>query len=555
MGQEMPFIQRLVASFSAVGMIFGLVLFCASLTPSLLPREFIVQGVLSGVVFAVGYGIGKAGHWLWNFMELRDVAGRLFRVLTWILVVALILVAICTLNQMTTWQNSIRLLMEMEPIDSAYPVTVFWVSTVTALVVILLVRFILFSASRVVNAINRYLPRRIAIVLGGTAFALLLTSFVDGVILKASLHLTDESFAAMNRLLDDEYDPPQDDRASGSARSLITWSDVGRNGKRFVITGPTKEEISAVLGREAMQPIRVYAGFDTGETLKERAQIALAELKRVGGFDRSALIIATTTGTGWLDPSAVNSVEFIYAGDIATVALQYSYLPSWLTMMVEPGLSRRAANKLFNAVYGYWTTLPHDTRPKLYLHGLSLGALGSEDSADLVTMIADPINGALWSGPPFSSTLWGTVTRERNPISPQWRPIFRNSAMIRFMTQDGFSNLAGAEWGSLRIVYLQHASDPMSFFSPHLAYGRPDWLGSERGRDVSSSLRWFPIVTFFQVGFDIPMATSVPLGYGHNFAPANYIDAWIEVTQPKNWIAADTVKLKSHFIGFDPHPL
>jgi len=51
------------------------------------------------------------------------------------------------------------------------------------------------------------------------------------------------------------------------------------------------------------------------------------------------------------------------------------------------------------------------------------------------------------------------------------------------------------------------------------------------------------------------MATSVPLGYGHNFAPANYIDAWIEVTQPKNWNAADTVKLKTHFIGFDPSPL
>ncbi len=359
----------------------------------------------------------------------------------------------------------------------------------------------------------------------------------------------------MNRLLDDEYDPPQDDKASGSAHSLIAWSDIGQNGKRFVVARPSKEEISAVLGSQAMQPIRVYAGFDTGDTLKQRAQIALAELKRVGGFDRSTLIIATTTGTGWLDPSAVNPVEFIHAGDIAIVALQYSYLPSWLTMMVEPGLSRRAANVLFNAVYGYWTTLPHDTRPKLYLHGLSLGALGSEDSADLVTMIADPINGALWSGPPFSSTLWSTVIRGRNPVSSQWRPIFRDSAMIRFMTQDGFPSLAGAEWGPLRIVYLQHASDPMSFFSPHLAYVRPDWLGSVRGRDVSPSLRWFPLVTFLQVGFDIPMATSVPLGYGHNFAPASYIDAWIEVTQPQNWSAADTVKLKSHFIGFDPHAL
>jgi len=533
----------------------GLALFCASLTPSLLPRTFVAQGILSGVVFAKGYGIGKAWHWIWKFMQLRDVTGRLARIVTWILLAALILTAIYTLNQMTTWQNSIRLRMEMALIDNAYPVTVLGVASGTALLVILLARLLLSAATQAVGAINRYLPWRIAIVLGGTAFALLFMSFVNGVIIKSALHAVDESFAAMNRLLDDKYDPPQDNRASGSARSLIAWSDIGRNGKRFIADGPTKAEIAAVLGRRATQPIRVYAGFDTGDTLEERAQIALAELKRVGGFHRSILVIATSTGTGWLDPSAMDSLEFIHAGDITTVTLQYSYLPSWLTLMVEPELSRQAANALFKAVYGHWITLPHDGRPELYLHGLSLGALGSEDSTDLITTIADPINGALWSGPPFLSTLWSAVTRNRNPGSPQWRPVFRDSTAIRFMTQDGFPDLAGAQWGPLRIVYLQHASDPMSFFSLGLAYARPDWLGPIRGRDVSPYFRWFPIVSFFQTAFDIPMATNVPLGYGHNFAPADYIDAWIEVTQPKNWIATDTARLKTHFIGFNPSPL
>jgi uncharacterized membrane protein len=551
----MSFIQRILTSISFVGLIFGLTLFCASLTPSLLPRESVDQGVLSGFVFASGYGIGMVGHGIWTFMGLKDVTGRFAGVLTWVPVLALVGMSVYTLTLMKDWQNSIRLLMEMAPIESAYPFTVLCIATVTALVVILLAYLVLYAATRLVNAISRYLPHRVAIVLGSTVFVLFLMSFIDGVILKASLHVMDKSFAAMNRLLDDEYETPQDDRASGSAQSLIAWIDIGRNGKRFVADGPTEDEISAVLGREAMQPIRVYAGFDTGDTLKERAQIALAELKRVGGFDRSTLIIATATGTGWIDPSAVNSVEYIHAGDIATVTLQYSYLPSWLTLMVEPELSQQAAKALFKVIYGYWTNLPHDTRPELYLHGLSLGALGSEYSADLVTMIADPISGALWSGPPFLSNIWRDVTLDRNPGSPQWRPVFRNSAMIRFMTQDGFPRLPGAEWGPLRFVYLQHASDPMSFFSSRLAYESPDWLGPDRGHDVSPSLRWFPLVTFFQVGFDIPAATSVPLGYGHNFAPPNYIDAWVGVTQPKNWSAANTERLKTHFIGFDPSPL
>lgn len=551
----MSFINRFVESLSVSGLILGLALLCASLTPSLLPRGVVHQGVLSGVVFAVGYGIGRAGLWLWRFMQLGDLTGRSARALTWVVLVLLALTAVFTLSRMVVWQNSIRLRMSMEPIDTAYPVTVFCVALATSLAIILLVRLIVFAASQVVDVIDRVLPRRISIVVGGTVFVLLLVSLVNGVILRATLHALDESFAALNQVLDDEYGPPSDLRASGSPESLVAWQDIGRNGKRFVLRGPDRDEISGVIGRDAMQPVRVYAGFDSGETLEERARIALDELIRVGGFDRSILIIATATGTGWLDPSGVNTVEFIHAGDTAIVSLQYSYLPSWLTLLVEPALARRAANALFKAIYRHWTGLPKERRPGLYLFGLSLGALGSEDSADFITMIADPIDGAVWSGPPFLSRVWHSVTRDRNPGSPQWRPTFRDNAVIRFMTQDGFPELDGAAWGPLRIVYLQHASDPMTFFSTDLAYVWPDWLGKERGHDVSPYLRWFPIVTFLQVGFDIPMATSVPLGYGHNIAPDSYIDAWIEVTRPESWSSTDTRTLKAHFAGFNPTPL
>jgi uncharacterized membrane protein len=99
----------------------------------------------------------------------------------------------------------------------------------------------------------------------------------------------------------------------------------------------------------------------------------------------------------------------------------------------------------------------------------------------------------------------------------------------------------------MRFVYIQHASDPMSFFAPELLYRRPEWLAGERGPDVSPYLKWFPIVTFLQAGFDLPMATSVPHGYGHNFAPSSYIDSWVEVTQPAAWNAEETTRLKDKF--------
>lgn len=548
--------HRFTAIFSRTGIILGLGFFCVSLTPSLLPRIFVMQGILSGFAFAAGYGIGKFLYLLYRYMELKDLPPRTAGIATWSAIIALTLTAIITLSRMTVWQNSVRVRMEMVLIDSAYPLGVLLVALFTALAVIFLTRLLLSACMKAIAFVNRYMPRRISIVLGSIVFIFLLMSFVNRVILRTALHVMDQSFAATNRLLDKKYDPPRDESASGSKGSFILWKDIGRNGKRFVSDGPRKEDIAAVLGRDAMQPVRVYAGFDTGKTLQERAGIALKELKRVGGFDRSILIIATATGTGWLDPSAVDTVEFIHAGNSAIVTLQYSYLPSWLTLLVEPDLARDAAAALFKEIYGYWTTLPHDRRPRLYLHGLSLGALGSESSTELITMIGDPVNGALWSGPPFPSETWKILTADRNPDSQQWWPVFGDSTTVRFMTQDGFpESAAKAEWGSLRIIYLQHASDPMTWFSPGIAFKRPAWLGEDRGRDVSPYFRWFPVVTFFQVAFDIPAATSVKLGYGHNFAPENYIDAWLEVTQPEAWRPVDTERLKAHFVGFNPKPL
>jgi uncharacterized membrane protein len=274
--------------------------------------------------------------------------------------------------------------------------------------------------------------------------------------------------------------------------------------------------------------------------------LALEELKRVGGFQRSVLVVATPTGTGWLDPSAVDTLEYLHGGDTAIVSTQYSYLPSWITILVDPQRSIESAKALFAEIYTYWKTLPKDSRPKLYLHGLSLGSLGSEVSADLFTIFEDPIQGAVWSGPPFPSQNWNLIVNSRNEGSPVWLPEFRDGRILRFTAQQN-SLRDDVSWGPMRNVYVQYASDPMIWFSPDLAWNRPAWLGGNRGPDVSPHLRWYPIVTFLQVAFDLPVATAVPLGYGHNYSPSSYLDAWIAVTQPKHWTVEKTRALKAKF--------
>ena len=93
------------------------------------------------------------------------------------------------------------------------------------------------------------------------------------------------------------------------------------------------------------------------------------------------------------------------------------------------------------------------------------------------------------------------------------------------------------------MVYLQHASDPIVWWSPHLLLHRPDWLAEPRGADVDPSMRWIPWVTFWQVTADMVFSTGVPAGHGHVYKQ-EYVDAWAAVTQPPDWTPDDTTRLR-----------
>lgn len=60
------------------------------------------------------------------------------------------------------------------------------------------------------------------------------------------------------------------------------------------------------------------------------------------------------------------------------------------------------------------------------------------------------------------------------------------------------------------MLFLQHASDPIVWWSPDLMFSRPDWLIEPPGRDRTAAMRWYPFVTFSQVGADIFNAAGVP---------------------------------------------
>lgn len=547
-------LHRQWSTLSFFGLAFGTLFFAAALTPSLLPRPYAVQGVLAGMALAAGYAVGVAAVLIWQWLELPRPSERIERLAKRITAAAVAITVATFLWRMTVWQNSIRERMAMPPLETAYPVRVCLIALVVAAVLILTFRGVFALCFWASAKLRRILPPRVAAALGTLAVVVVLVLAANDLVVKSLLHAADSLALKIDRATPDGVEQPTDPRACGSGDSLVNWDSIGRQGKNFIADGPTPDDLDEFWDVETLQPLRVYVGLGSRPTPQLRARLALKELQRVGGFDRKVLIVATPTGTGWLDPGAVDTVEFIHGGDTAIVSMQYSYLPSWLTILVEPDVARISAQALFDEIYGYWTTLPADDRPRLYLHGLSLGAYGGETSADLITLLEDPIQGALFSGAPFPSRVWRKLVDGRNPDSTEWLPRFRDGSMIRFTGQENTLGEAGDHWGRLRVVYIQHASDPMVWFSPSLPWHRPAWLDQPRGPDVSPYLKWRPIVTFLQIAWDLPMATSVPTGYGHNYAPASYIDGWVAVTAPSGWGNERTARLKEKFAGVTNKP-
>lgn len=190
----------------------------------------------------------------------------------------------------------------------------------------------------------------------------------------------------------------------------LTW------GRGYVTSAPTADQIGRFWGEPAQDPIRVYVGLTAAGSAEERARLAFDELVHLGGFTRDILVVAMPTGSGWLDPGGMDMLDYMARRDVATVSVQYSYLPSPVPVIVDPTHGIDEARTLFDLVYGHWTSLPADDRPRLYLHGLSLGAFLSQETVPLFDLFSEPIDGALWTGSPFLSDFWRMVIDRRDLV-------------------------------------------------------------------------------------------------------------------------------------------
>jgi uncharacterized membrane protein len=254
--------------------------------------------------------------------------------------------------------------------------------------------------------------------------------------------------------------------------------------------------------------------------------------------------VVTTTGTGWVEPSAVGSFEYLNGGDTATVSMQYSYLPSWLSFLVDQERAREAGRQLFDSVYGAWSRLPAGDRPRLYVFGESLGSFGGETAFSGEYDLSNRVDGALFVGPPNFNPLYRGFVDGRDPGSREVEPEYKGGRTIRFTNRPALPIVPeDRAWPEPRVLYLQHPSDPITWWSTDLVLQRPDWLEEPRGSDVLPQTRWVPFVTFWQVSADLALGFSTEPGHGHNYT-GEHVDGWAAVLQPEGWSQEQVDRLR-----------
>jgi len=302
-------------------------------------------------------------------------------------------------------------------------------------------------------------------------------------------------------------DPPDIPEVTGGPGTHVPWADQTRESRRWLTMTLRPDEITAVMGEPAIQPIRVYAPLNAATTPEERADLLLKEIDRTKALERPVFALFSPTGSGYVNYVATETLEFLTRGNCASAAIQYSVLPSALSL-TKVDLATHQTRIVVNGIVQRLMAMPADKRPRFLLFGESLGSQVSEEMFR-GTGLSGPegigLEAALWIGTPASTVyrreLWG----ERSVSEP---PEVGPGSFYLPRDVSEWTSLPDEDRARVRYLLLQNGADPVPKFDPRLAWKRPDWLGPDDQRPPGSprGTKWLPVVSFVTTFIDLQNA-------------------------------------------------
>ena len=513
---------------SLIGVVGALVMYGVSVSPSLLARSWQWHAVASGVLSAVGYIVGLTIQRFYALVVPRlgvqitapQSVSIAFRA---VLLLGFFLWFLRWLLQSYRERKRANRLVGMR----GETLGEYLLGTFCAFILMLaLLGFawgLQWIGRAIVIVLSQWMHMVFALALSLLILVVIVYALTSKVLLKLGINFFTSHARKMNNRTAKGIVQPQVPERSGSPQSRSSWRAVGGQGRVFLGRGPSCADIEAVTGCSAMEPIRVYAGMpEEGQSLQSAADLVVEELHRTGAFDRAVILIATSTGSGWVDEWQVQPLEYLTRGNCATASMQYSFVPSSINFLTDLDVSEEAAVILFETIRRAVDEIPEDRRPALFVCGESLGAYASQHVFSGIVDVLSRTDGALWVGTPAFTPMHAELTAIRHRGSPEVAPVVANGRHVRFVNvpENLWADVYGRElgdWNYPRVVYAQHPSDPVVWWNSELVWHKPDWISEKVDGDVSPHMQYTRGGTYIQVLVDMPVAGTAPGGHGHTY--------------------------------------
>ena len=513
---------------SLIGVVGALVMYGVSVSPSLLARSWQWHAVASGVLSAVGYIVGLTIQRFYALVVPRlgvqitapQSVSIAFRA---VLLLGFFLWFLRWLLQSYRERKRANHLVGMR----GETLGEYLLGTFCAFLLMLALLGVAWGLQWIGRAIvivlSQWMHMVFALALSLLILVVIVYALTSQVLLKLGINFFTRHARKMNNRTAKGIVQPQVPERSGSPQSRSSWRAVGGQGRVFLGRGPSRADIEAVTGCAAMEPIRVYAGMpEEGQSLQSAADLVVEELHRTGAFDRALILIATSTGSGWVDEWQVQPLEYLTLGNCATASMQYSFVPSSINFLTDLDVSEEAAVILFETIRRAVDEIPEDRRPALFVCGESLGAYASQHVFSGIVDVLSRTDGALWVGTPAFTPMHAELTAIRHRGSPEVAPVVANGRHVRFVNvpENLWADVYGRElgdWNYPRVVYAQHPSDPVVWWNSELVWHKPDWISEKVDGDVSPHMQYTRGATYIQVLVDMPVAGTAPGGHGHTY--------------------------------------
>lgn len=513
---------------SLIGVVGALVMYGVSVSPSLLARSWQWHAVASGVLSAVGYIVGLTVQRFYALVVPRlgvqitapQSVSIAFRA---VLLLGFFLWFLRWLLQSYRERKRANHLVGMRGETLGEYLLGTFCAFILMLVLLGIAWGLQWIGRAIVIVLSQWMHMVFALALSLLILVVIVYALTSQVLLKLGINFFTRHARKMNNRTAKGIVQPQVPERSGSPQSRSSWRAVGGQGRVFLGRGPSRADIEAVTGCSAMEPIRVYAGMpEEGQSLQSAADLVVEELHRTGAFDRAVILIATSTGSGWVDEWQVQPLEYLTRGNCATASMQYSFVPSSINFLTDLDVSEEAAVILFETIRRAVDEIPEDRRPALFVCGESLGAYASQHVFSGIVDVLSRTDGALWVGTPAFTPMHAELTAIRHRGSPEVAPVVANGRHVRFVNvpENLWADVYGRElgdWNYPRVVYAQHPSDPVVWWNSELVWHKPDWISEKVDGDVSPHMQYTRGATYIQVLVDMPVAGTAPGGHGHTY--------------------------------------